>query len=113
PFRPVRSVGGSGQGFKRRLWTILTQPSGQFAQRSLTARAAIRSRPAKRAAGSHFLSTPFTTFGVAMKDDPGTPAGRAKDAGALERLSAALGDVSRTKGLPPVERWNPAYCGEI
>jgi len=48
-----------------------------------------------------------------MKDDPGTPAGAATDAGALERLSAALGDVARTKGLPPVERWNPAYCGEI
>src|SRR5215213_7096087 len=28
-------------------------------------------------AGSHFLYTPFTTFGVAMKDDPGTPAGMA------------------------------------
>ena len=48
-----------------------------------------------------------------MTDDPGTPAGRATDAGALERLSAALGDVARRKGLPPVERWNPAYCGEI
>ena len=48
-----------------------------------------------------------------MTDDPETPAGMAKDAGALERLSAALGDVARRKGLPPVERWNPAYCGEI
>jgi hypothetical protein len=40
----------------------------------------------------------------------------AKDAGApgaLERLSAALGAVARAKGPPPVERWNPAYCGEI
>jgi hypothetical protein len=39
-----------------------------------------------------------------------------KDAGApsaLERLSAALGAVAKTKGPPPVERWNPAYCGEI
>jgi hypothetical protein len=36
-----------------------------------------------------------------------------KDAGALERLSAALGVVSRAKGPPPVERWNPPYCGEI
>jgi len=31
----------------------------------------------------------------------------------LERLSAALGSAARTKGLPPVERWNPPYCGEI
>ncbi len=31
---------------------------------------------------------------------------------ALERLSAALGQAGR-KGSPPVERWNPAYCGEI
>src|SRR4051812_50177890 len=48
-----------------------------------------------------------------MKDDPEKPAGMATGAGALERLSAALGDVARRKGLPPVERWNPAYCGEI
>lgn len=32
--------------------------------------------------------------------------------GALARLAASLGDVGR-KGPPPVERWNPAYCGEI
>jgi len=31
--------------------------------------------------------------------------------GALERLSAALGGARR-KG-PPVERWNPPYCGDI
>ena len=31
---------------------------------------------------------------------------------ALGRLSAALGDLA-TRGPPPVERWNPAYCGEI
>ena len=48
--------------------------------------------------------------------------GERKDAGApgapgapsaLERLSAALGAVPRGKGPPPVERWNPPYCGEI
>ena len=33
--------------------------------------------------------------------------------GALERLSAALGSVGRGKGTPPVERWNPPYCGEL
>ena len=30
----------------------------------------------------------------------------------LSRLSAALGDLPK-RGLPPVERWNPPYCGEI
>jgi hypothetical protein len=34
--------------------------------------------------------------------------------GALERLAAALGPESQgRRGPPPVERWNPAYCGEI
>ena len=33
--------------------------------------------------------------------------------GAFERLSAVLGEVGRSKGLPPVERWNPPYCGEL
>ena len=37
----------------------------------------------------------------------------AKDTAALDRLSAALGEVARTKGPPPVERWNPPYCGEL
>lgn len=30
----------------------------------------------------------------------------------LSRLSAALGDLP-TRGKPPVERWNPPYCGAI
>ncbi|KAB1074843.1 DUF1285 domain-containing protein [Methylobacterium planeticum] len=30
----------------------------------------------------------------------------------LNRLSAALGDRPK-RGLPPVEAWNPPYCGEI
>src|SRR4051812_13334886 len=30
----------------------------------------------------------------------------------LSRLSAALGDLPK-RGLPPVEAWNPPYCGEI
>jgi hypothetical protein len=33
--------------------------------------------------------------------------------GALARLVAALGPEGTRRGLPPVERWNPAYCGEI
>jgi hypothetical protein len=32
---------------------------------------------------------------------------------ALSRLAAALGPDAKRKGPPPVERWNPAYCGEI
>jgi hypothetical protein len=32
---------------------------------------------------------------------------------ALARLTEALGPDSKRKGPPPVERWNPAYCGEI
>jgi uncharacterized protein len=39
--------------------------------------------------------------------------GAVKQFGVLERLSAALADIPRGKGAPPVERWNPAYCGEI
>jgi uncharacterized protein len=30
----------------------------------------------------------------------------------LNRLSAALGDLP-TRGPPPVDRWNPPYCGAI
>jgi hypothetical protein len=32
-------------------------------------------------------------------------------AGAIEALTRAIG--SDRKGLPPVERWNPAFCGDI
>ncbi|MBQ0819757.1 DUF1285 domain-containing protein [Microvirga terrae] len=32
---------------------------------------------------------------------------------ALARLTEALGSDGTRKGPPPVERWNPAYCGEI
>lgn len=32
---------------------------------------------------------------------------------ALARLTQALGSDSKRKGPPPVERWNPAYCGEL
>lgn len=39
-------------------------------------------------------------------DQNGAPAG-----GALGRLLAGLDQPRR--GLPPVERWNPPYCGEI
>jgi len=33
--------------------------------------------------------------------------------GALARLVAALGSDQPQRGPPPVERWNPPYCGEI
>lgn len=39
-----------------------------------------------------------------MSEDPADPT--------LNRLSAALGDLP-TRGPPPVERWNPPYCGAI
>jgi hypothetical protein len=48
-----------------------------------------------------------------MSEHAGKPAGAAKETGALERLSAALGSVPRGKGPRSVERWDPAYCGEI
>jgi hypothetical protein len=32
---------------------------------------------------------------------------------ALSRLVEALGSDAARKGPPPVERWNPAYCGDI
>lgn len=48
-----------------------------------------------------------------MDGDAGKTGGTAAGGGALERLSAALGGIARAKGAPPVERWNPPYCGEI
>ena len=34
---------------------------------------------------------------------------------AMERLMAALGGGTpgKPRGLPPVERWNPPFCGDI
>src|SRR5215218_8579561 len=32
---------------------------------------------------------------------------------ALARLAEALGSETTRKGPPPVEKWNPPYCGEI
>lgn len=36
---------------------------------------------------------------------------RAKDP--LAALTASLGGAGANRGAPPVERWNPPYCGEI
>ncbi len=43
---------------------------------------------------------------------PNPPSGDAPPGDALSRLSAALGDVAQ-RGKPPVERWNPPFCGDI
>ena len=32
---------------------------------------------------------------------------------ALARLAASLGESGRVKGPPPVERWNPPFCGDL
>jgi hypothetical protein len=42
-----------------------------------------------------------------------TPSPDLQPGGALSRLAAALGSEAPRRGLPPVERWNPPYCGEI
>jgi uncharacterized protein len=42
-----------------------------------------------------------------------TPTPISSPGGALARLTEALGPDAKRKGPPPVERWNPAYCGEI
>jgi len=36
-----------------------------------------------------------------------------RDPTTLSWLAEALGAIARAKGPPPVERWNPDYCGEI
>src|ERR1051325_6344560 len=46
-----------------------------------------------------------------MTDPAASPAAPA--ANALSRLVEALGPEAGRRGPPPVERWNPAYCGEI
>jgi hypothetical protein len=48
-----------------------------------------------------------------MSEHAGKPDGATKKKGALERLSAALGNIPPGKAPHSVERWNPAYCGEI
>jgi hypothetical protein len=47
-----------------------------------------------------------------MAGQPITFSAAGADGGALDRLSAAAG-ATRGKGPPPVERWNPPFCGEI
>jgi uncharacterized protein len=47
-----------------------------------------------------------------MAGQPITFSAASPDVGALDRLSAAAGPA-RGKGPPPVERWNPPFCGDI
>jgi uncharacterized protein len=48
-----------------------------------------------------------------MGDEAITFSAAGTDGGALDRLSAAVKAVARPKGPPPVERWNPPFCGDI
>lgn len=48
-----------------------------------------------------------------MTDPVPSASSETAPAGALSRLVAALEENGPRKGLPPVERWNPPYCGEI
>ena len=48
-----------------------------------------------------------------MNGPPITFSGGVPRGGALDRLSAAVEAVSGSKGPPPVERWNPPFCGDI
>jgi hypothetical protein len=48
-----------------------------------------------------------------MEEHPINFSAGGRDAGALDRLSAAVKAAAQSKGPPPVERWNPPYCGEI
>jgi hypothetical protein len=50
----------------------------------------------------------FVVHCCVMTNEPAPPS-----TGALGRLIEALGPDAKRKGPPPVERWNPAYCGEI
>ncbi|KAA2236402.1 DUF1285 domain-containing protein [Salinarimonas soli] len=36
-----------------------------------------------------------------------------QDPNGLSRLAESLGAIAKTKGIPPVERWNPDFCGDI
>ncbi len=36
-----------------------------------------------------------------------------QDPNGLSRLAESLGAIAKAKGIPPVERWNPDFCGDI
>jgi uncharacterized protein len=51
-------------------------------------------------------------FQGTMTGQPITFAAGSTEGGALDRLTAAV-KAAGGKGLPPVERWNPPFCGDI
>lgn len=57
---------------------------------------------------SSILKVHFFVHSSAMTDNSPTHPGSA-----LARLVEALGPDAKRRGPPPVERWNPDYCGEI
>lgn len=54
-----------------------------------------------------------TYGGLAAPSDPGADAARSAHQPAIGRLEKALAESGGARGLPPVERWNPPYCGDI
>jgi uncharacterized protein len=48
-----------------------------------------------------------------MGDGAITFSAAGNEGGALDRLSATVKAASASKGPPPVERWNPPFCGDI
>jgi uncharacterized protein len=52
-------------------------------------------------------------FQGTMGEQPITFAPAGSEGGALDRLGAAVKAASGAKGPPPVERWNPPFCGDI
>lgn len=48
-----------------------------------------------------------------MKQESSRTMAKPPPSGAMESLAASLGGLARGRGPPPVERWNPPYCGEI
>ena len=52
-------------------------------------------------------------FQGVMGEQPITFSAAGTVSGALDRLSAAVKAGSTAKGPPPVERWNPPFCGDI
>src|SRR5829696_6902119 len=55
----------------------------------------------------------FAMFQGMRGDGAITFAAAEAQSGALDRLSAAVKAASTSKGPPPVERWNPPFCGDI
>lgn len=59
------------------------------------------------------VDRPRPCSGLAVMTDHPSERATAPAGDALARLSEALGPNARRKGPPPVERWNPPYCGDL